>query len=221
MAVEDASPAAMLAIRPLDLRLIPAAVRLHRAELPPSFFSRLGPGFLRRYHESFVRSPHGVGLAAVDRSGDLVGFLVGTLDDAAHYRWAIRSLGGRLLTTAGMALVRRPRLASQFARTRLRRYVRGAARLAAAPPSPSSARGGAASLTHVAVAPRVRGRGIGQALARSFLEQATSGGAARLQAKTLAGPGGAGGFYEALGWSRTGQRPDVDGRMHDVYQLEL
>ena len=60
---------------------------LHRRNLAAGIFPRMGIRFLRCYHETFAASPYGVALAA-RHDGELVGFLLGTVDNAAHYRWA-------------------------------------------------------------------------------------------------------------------------------------
>lgn len=205
----------------LDRRASRVTARLHSSELPPSFFSDLGPLFLGAYHRSFAASPHGVALTAVDDGGAVIGFLVGTVEDGAHYRWLVRSHAWRLAPAAFVGVVRRPLVGWRFARTRLRRYARGATKLAgAAPPQP---RPGVStgSLTHVAVSPDGRGRGVGRALTEAFVEQVRRSGTGRVQAKTLAGPEGAAGFYASLGWRSDAVLPDVDGKPHDRFLLEL
>jgi len=107
-----------------DLR---ATARLHRELLPDGFFARLGAGFLRSYHRTFVRSPHGVAFVAGDQ-GDPEGFLVGTVRNRLHYRFVVRCCGARLALRGAFALLVRPRLAWLFLRTRAARYVRWALR---------------------------------------------------------------------------------------------
>jgi ribosomal protein S18 acetylase RimI-like enzyme len=110
-------------VREATRRDLRATARLHRRCLPDGFFARLGHGFLRRYHASFLRSPEAVALV-VTADGEPAAFLVGTLRNRAHYRWVLQrqavALGGRLV----LALGARPRMAWLFARTRVRRYVR-------------------------------------------------------------------------------------------------
>lgn len=215
------APAATFEIHRLDRSLSRRSARLHLDELPPSFFGDLGPLFLRTYHRSFDASPAGVAVAAVDSSGALLGFLVGTFEDGAHYRWVVRSFAWRLGPSAAVGLLRRPLKAWRFIRTRLRRYVRGATTLAGtAPPRPSDGVA-VASLAHIAVAPAGRGHGVGTALVEAFVADARRSGAGRVQAKTLAGKIGAGGFYDSLGWRQTGGLRDVDGKPYDWFVLDL
>ena len=61
---------------------------LHRQRLSAGIFPRMGLRFLVRYHETFVVSPQGVALVA-RHDGELAGFLLGTVDNAAHYRWVV------------------------------------------------------------------------------------------------------------------------------------
>lgn len=214
-------PVPSFEVRKLDRPLSRGTARLHLDELPPSFFADLGPAFMRSYHRSFGASPFGFAAAAVDGSGELMGFLVGTIEDGSHYRWVVRSYAWRSLPGAAIGLIRRPAKVWQFARTRLRRYARGATKLAgAAPPRP---KGGVAvgSLTHVAVAPGGRGHGVGRALVDAFVADARARGAELVQAKTLAGPAGASKFYSSLGWGHSGVLHDVDGKPYDRFVLEL
>jgi ribosomal protein S18 acetylase RimI-like enzyme len=109
-------------VREATRRDLRATARLHRRCLPDGFFARLGHGFLRRYHASFLRSPQAVALV-VTADGEAAAFLVGTLRNRAHYRWVLQrqavALAGRLV----LALGARPRMAWLFVRTRIRRYV--------------------------------------------------------------------------------------------------
>lgn len=113
------------AARRSDLR---ATARLHRAQLPDGFFARLGSGFLSVYHRGFLDGPDAVALVVRD-AGAVVGFLVGTTDNREHYRWLVRRRGPFLAARALAAMLTRPRLAVEFARTRVRRYLRGLIRL--------------------------------------------------------------------------------------------
>jgi ribosomal protein S18 acetylase RimI-like enzyme len=204
-----------------DLRF---AADLHRSCLGHGLFPRLGSRFLRAYLRTFVQSPFAIALVA-ERDGDPVGFLVGTGDDRRHYRHVIRRHGVRLALSAALALVTRPRVAAMFARTRLVRYARGAVRLArrpTAPPSPSTTPPGANGvLTHLAVVPAGRERGVGAALVEDFLSQARTHGAASVRLVTRSGESGAGSFYERLGWEPDGGFADADGIEWRRYRTEL
>ena len=116
-----------VSIRLMERADISFAVRLHTEVLHPGFFVRLGPRFLSAYYSTYLTSPAAIALIG-EHQGEPVGFLVGVMDRDSHYRHVIRServdLGIALLT----ALATRPSLVSQFARTRLLRYVRGVRR---------------------------------------------------------------------------------------------
>ncbi len=94
---------------------------LHSQLLPHGFFAALGPGFLRAYLATFVRSPHAAALVLT--SGDTpVGMIAGILRPHAHTGWALRHHGLRLVALGMAALLVRPRVAVRFARIRLGRY---------------------------------------------------------------------------------------------------
>lgn len=197
-----------LSVRDADPSDLGWAASLHLQQLPHGFFARLGARYLRAYHRSFVDSPHAVSLVAV-RGGRRVGFIVGSADAAAHHRFVIRIHGWRLALAGVVALVVRPGVAVEFVRTRLRRYLRSLIRASTAtaatdsPPAeaPSAS---VAVLTHVAVDPADERGGAGSVLVEAFIGRVRAVGPRRIELVTLAGARGAAGFYERLGWERSG-----------------
>jgi GNAT superfamily N-acetyltransferase len=201
---------------------------LHAAGLPDGFFAQLGTRFLRRYHRSFRRSPQGV-LIVVGRPGAPTGFLAGTLDNECHYSWVARHEVAGLAVSGLVALLTRPRLLAEFARTRSGRYARWlVARLRAARPRPATAgttdRGTRrperriAVLAHVVVDERHRGVGTGRELVGSFVERARGAGASEarlITAETLE----ASDFYRSLGWRSHGTRTGADGTVVEEFRI--
>ena len=214
----DGNPSTSLLLRELTAGDVAFAAELHHRCLPGGFFARLGVRFLRTYYQSFVESPWAVALLA-EVDGYPAGMVVGTLDDARHYRFVLRRCGARLALSGLLALLTRPGLAWWFLRRRARRYARGFMRIGR-PTPPAGARrpAGAASpdptgaLAHLAVAPGRRRAGVGSALASAFLDQARSAGAARVGLLTSADDPATAAFYASTGWAQAGRRVDVDGR---------
>lgn len=192
------------------------AADLHRAALTAGLFPALGPRFLRAYYASFERSPYGIALTAW-RGGARVGVLVGTTDNAAHYRWTLRHEGWRMAPIAVIALLRRPPLLVRFLRRRAVRYVRGAFRLSTTAPPAAPAGGPTGALTHIAVVAEGRGGGVGAALVDAYVERAVASGARRLTVVTADGDD-VDGFYRTLGWRPVGQRSDLDGRPYHLLE---
>lgn len=208
---------AAVEVRPLQLGDVHGSADLQHRFLPDSFFARLGPGFLRAYHRTFVESPHALGFAATV-SGRQVGFLVGTTHARMHYSWVLRHHGLRLAVIAVAALLLRPRLLKFFLQTRARRYLGAALKLARRRPAAvavvegSASAGAEAQLTHVAVSDEARGAGAGRRLVECFEHHARRAGCSRAYLLTRVGDSGARAFYERLGWSATTERVDGDGR---------
>ena len=210
---------AAVVVRPLRHRDQGFAAALHEAALPHGFFGRLGTGFLSAYHESFLASPHAVAYVAETRDGR-VGFLVGTF--GPHNAWVVRNRWMKLAIRGALALLSRPSELVFFLRTRTLSYVQRLLKARAggtatrphrtAPP---------AVLTHVAVAPAARGLGVGEALVEAFLDAARKTGATEACLVTLAGPDGAGRFYQRLGWDLHEVRQDRDGRPIEHYCRRL
>lgn len=215
------TPAAEVRIRPAGRAEVVATARLHERALPDGFFARLGAAFLARYHASFLASPR-ARLLVAERGGRVVGFLAGTVDNAAHYRTVLRRRPVVGLVLAGLgSLLTRPRLAVEFLRTRVGRYGRAVARQltgvrteaeAADPGDPVPV----AVLTHVAVHEDARGSGAGRALVETFTEEVAEHGAAEVRLVTAVDRGGPR-FYRRLGWRSRGRRRAADGTVVEEF----
>jgi len=224
MALEVLGPAAMtVVVRAMEPEDLPFAAGLHVRSLPHGLFPALGRRFLAHYVGTYVRSSAGVALVA-ERAGSPVGYLVGVLDEPAHYRQVVRRHGARLTAAGLAALAVRPRVAWRFWRTRARRYVLGIGRLArgrtAAAATPGTERP-AGVLSHVAVLPELRGAGVGSDLVEAFSAAARAAGIEQLKLTTRAGADGAGDFYTRLGWRRTDTFVDADGLSWERYRFDL
>ncbi|MPZ71920.1 MAG: GNAT family N-acetyltransferase [Nitriliruptorales bacterium] len=228
LADSGAAPSSDVAIvRPMSTDDVAFAAALHKTTLPHGFFGRLGHGFLTRYYQSFVESPHAVAFVAQSAAGPQ-GILVGTVRNGAHYAWVLRGHGLALAVRGTAALLGHPRQMVFFVRTRLAWYLGGLFRFGwraaarrwhgmpavdCAPPP--------AVLTHVAVTPFARGGGIGAGLVDRFLESARLAGCREAVLVTFAGPEGAGRFYRRLGWSRRDTHHNHDGRLVECYDRRL
>lgn len=191
---------------------------LHRATLPNGFFVRLGPRFLRHYHRSFIESPHSLAITIED-AGVPIGFAVGTVDDQAHYRRVLRTCGLRMAASVLAGLAVRPSEALRFGRSRARRYVRGAIRLAGRPRGghPSAGLRPQGTLVHIAVDPRCHGQGCGGRLLAAFEDELIAAGRAVATVQTAT----AADFYRQNGWVYVRSCVDLDGNPHQVLEKQL
>ena len=194
---------------------LPDVATLHARVLPPSFFASLGPRFLRRYHESFLASPHGIGLAATQQQ-QLCGFITGSSAAVEHSAWVVRHRGVRLAAAALVAMLLRPRVLLHFLASRMSRYARGLHRRLRHRSSPVTAGSGPARqpavLAHVAVHSAWQRMGLGEVLVRAFEREVASHGGRVVELVTLDGAQGAAAFYERLGYSSDRVREDDEGR---------
>lgn len=208
-------------VQPLGPEQLDFCVALHREALGHGFFVELGDRFMRGYYRTFLDSPHALALGA-NLAGQPVGFLVGAVRARAHSRWVFRHRGVTLAALALAGLVRNPRAAFRFARTRLMRYASALRRHQRGEPGEQPARAGdPAVLTHVAVVPGARGTGSGRALVEAFMDAAGGAGAERALLTTLADEEGAGTFYARLGWHRSAIHSTADGRRVEEWTLDL
>jgi ribosomal protein S18 acetylase RimI-like enzyme len=207
-------------VRTLHADEVDVLVALHRDALGHGFLIQLGPRFLRAYESTFLDSPHGVALVATVEDVP-VGVLTGMLNRRAHVRWALRHRGMRLVVLGLAGLLGRPRLALRFARTRLSRYAAAWWRHRSPTESPRTPGTDLAVLSHVAVLPGARGWGTGRQLVEAFVASAAEGGASQLRLETRREEEGAGGFYDRLGWRRSGVHTTPDGAQMEVWALQI
>lgn len=197
--------------------------------LRDGLFPRLGPGFVRHWHASFLDAPWGLAFIAEapSPSGPVpLGFLFGSSDQLRHVDDILQRHRTRLLLQGGLSLAMRPRLCLGFLRTRGRSYLR---RLLKRPaPGPVPATGPVpgsvprvAVITALVVDPASRGNGIGEKLVEQFLSEASDAGAPLADLVTKAGPGGAGRFYERLGWTPVHAHTTKDGETAQTYRFHL
>jgi GNAT superfamily N-acetyltransferase len=223
-----ARPPVAVSVRFLRLGDVEYAALLHQACLAHGFFSTLGLPFLRAYHAAFASSPYAVALVAT-YSGSPAGIGVGTVRNRVHYRWVLRHHGLRLALLALAGLLRNPRTVAVPALRRVGRYARALRRLGGPVALPDDAASGRRRrrrnvpgvLTHVAVAPGMRGLGVGTALCERFLAEAAGRGVTEVRLVTEAGPAGAGAFYARTGWQRRGVRDDWDTGQVEAWSMSL
>lgn len=214
-------------LTPADLDF---TARLHLETLGLGLFPKLGVGFMRAQHRTYIDSPHAFALVARS-DGAPIGMLFAIFDPQAHRVWLLHHRALRLVARGAVAMAVRPRVASLFFRTRVRRYLRtlvasirasrdarrqAAAVAAGAPPPPLPA----IVLSHIAVIPSVQGNGVGSTLAREFEARARTAGHTHAVLITEAG-GDAERFYASHGWVFVRHVVDLDHVKLARYEKQL
>lgn len=213
----------MLSVEPLKPGDLLQTADLHRQNLKLGLFPRLGRHFLSLYQEGFARSPYGIALVARSDDDEVVGALFGTTANAEHFRWVTRHMGLQLALAGSGAMLIRPQLAFDFARTRMGRYARGLARHIGIVPAPQAAPSGArpvSVLSHIVTAQTVRRCGVGRKLVEAFKARARAKGAHRALLVTEEGGQGTP-FFEKLGCRLIDRRQGQDGAILREYRLIL
>ncbi len=187
-------------------------VEWHREAFPAGFYAQLGSSFMHRWFAAHLDSPASVSLVACEPEGTVVGYLLGTTDDAA-YRDRAAAKGIRLLARGVSALAARPGLWWEFARLRARPYAgRAARRLVGGGPKGWHGAGDG-ELVYICVEPEHRCLGAGAALLEAFTGEAVRSGTARLHLVTELDNLGAQRFYVRYGWQvRSDTAHALDGR---------
>jgi ribosomal protein S18 acetylase RimI-like enzyme len=220
-------------VRPLAPADLAVTSALHEEVLHVEFLARAGRGFLRRYHRAWMDTDDAVAIAAVDEEGRLVGFLLGALHPAGHFRSMVRRHGLSLAVSLVLAALRRPALAWELVHTRLLRYGRGLLRMVwatatgrrrpVAPGKPAAAvtEPVVGEVTHVLVRPDRQGSGAGRALLDAAAAAGREAGVDELVLVTPPDLEGAVGFYDHLGWERTGELTSRSGEHFLRFRLPL
>lgn len=210
-AAQRAVPAAGHRIRPMTVGDVPAVVGWHLQAFPAGFYARLGEGFMRRWIRAHILRPASVSLVAHDADDRLVGYLLGTADDAVYSTGPL-ALSADLAGRGAAALLARPRLWGDFVRVRARSYAGRAVRSLMARRAAGGESGGG-ELIYICVESRYRQRGGGAALLDAFVGEARRSGTKRLHLVTEQDNGTARHFYDKRGWCTTGgSRTALDGR---------
>jgi ribosomal protein S18 acetylase RimI-like enzyme len=185
-----------------DLEVV---VAWHRLAFPTGFYSQLGDGFMKKWFTTHMNSKAAVSLVVCDSQGAVVGYLLGTTDDA-KYREASRGQGFALFSRGVSALASRPRLWTDFARVRARHYagrsVRATGRILGTNSTAASnkMRVVEGELVYICVEPEHRRRGAGAVLLEAFTGEAIRSKTNRLHLITESDNRGAQQFYGRHGW---------------------
>ncbi len=219
----------------------PTTARLHRRLLPNGLFPRLGPRFLEPWHGTFLDTPAATGLAVVHQ-GEVVAFVLATLDQRLYLRHTLRRHRWSLMWRGALGMLARPHVLVQFLRTRVRAYARhllptkrgtertGEGGRTATTPAPDRLehRVRVAVVHAVVTSEQARGRGCARALLDTVTEAALRARADHVALVTdiadpaTGGPAtGAAAMYERLGWRREAVRRHRDGRWVAEYRLDL
>lgn len=206
-------------VRLMDLSDLDAIVAWHRQAFPSGFYAQLGSGFMKVWFKAHIDSQAAVSLVACDSQGVLVGYLLGTTDDA-QYRNQKTTQGIRVFTRGLAAMSARPQIWSDFARVRARFYavrgVRAAGRKVGLGGLRGTSRGvgiGDGELVYICVQQEHRRRGAGAVLLESFTGEAIRSNTTRLHLTTELDNLGAQQFYERHGWQViNGTSHALDGR---------
>lgn len=211
-------------VQPLLDRHLRRAVDLHFEQLSDEFITRFGRRFLSAYYRAFAQSPYGVALVALDtRSGRVVGALLGTAGANQHYHYVLRHFGTRLGFLILLRAIVNPRLARDLFRTRVRRYLTGVYRQVLnrmrRKMTPCGEVEPVGDLTHLVVDTAFRSQGIGTQLVETYEALAWRAKVSRIDLVTSPKYlGGAGDFYEGLGFVCVGNHVSKSGEPFLLYR---
>lgn len=186
-----------LSLRPMEREDCDTTADLHVRYLGDGLFPRLGRRFVRRWHATFVDSPHATAHVVVGPDGDVLGFVLAALDQRAYVTHTLQDARLSMLVRGGLAMAVRPRVAAAFLRTRLRSYWTRLRR-----PVQSAPAGPRTAVVHAIVTtPAARGTGVGRTMLAQVESDVRASQTERIELLSEDGAGGGADFYRRLGWT--------------------
>jgi GNAT superfamily N-acetyltransferase len=193
---------------------VAAIVAVHRMAFAGFFLTSLGRRFLADLYRGYLEHPSGILLVEDDSTGSdrtIRGFVAGTTEPEAFYRWLRRSSGLHMAFAAAPALVRHPLTVGQRMASALRYRGDSSRRVT-----------GAALLASLAVRPDAAGGGTGGRLVDAFLDRAASGGCQSTYLSTDAEHNDTVlRFYERKGFRQVARLHRSGGREMTLLSIEL
>lgn len=203
------SPRVSVVARPMTRLDVDSVVMTHRSAMPDFFLSSMGTSFLKTYYASLIYDPTAIARVAIDSSGDVVGFAVGSTNPSGFYR---RLLTRRWLAFAAAAvpgLLRNP-----GATWRIVRAIRY--------PSTQPHGDNLGGLYSIGVRSDTQGRGVGRTLVNAFLEEARARGSSAVYLHAdAAGNDGWNALLQKMGWRLESTFSTPEGRRMNEYWFVL
>ncbi len=198
----------MLEVEPLTGSHVPAVARLHASALAGDFLPSLGEPFLRTFYRSTLKSDLAFGFVQMEETGELAGFVLGSLNTSAIFRKIIRRNALRLGLSALPAVLRKPNLLLKVAETFFYPSREGATALQPA------------ELLVIAVCAAQRSHGLGTGLVQALNHEFNQRGVNSYKVTVLQENQRANAFYQRLGFSLCGQFV-LYGKGWNVYQTAI
>lgn len=140
-----------ISIQPISPAHAPQVAKIHQASQEGTFLTALGLDFLTLLYEAMSQSEHTLGWVCLSSAGEVVGFIVGTVDTGAMFKEVVRRRPVRLTWLVLRRAVSRPQLLWQALKT-------------LAYPQQSDSTAPKSELLAMALAPGWRGQGWGSQL---------------------------------------------------------
>ncbi|MGD9702350.1 MAG: N-acetyltransferase family protein [Acidimicrobiia bacterium] len=197
---------------PSDRRRV---AEIHAAAFPDYFLTHLGPSFLQRYYEAFLREPHTVVIGSVD--GRPAGFVAGTTDLARFRRDLYTPNLLRFPAIVAGKIVVDPVVRRHvFARLHHVRLAVSSLLHRGDRSAPEQGAETTSYLFSICVDPATQGTGMADAVMAGYIEAERTRGARRIRLSVFDDNARAIRFYERGGWKVS----DREGNSV-LYELEL
>lgn len=185
-------------------------VAVHIRAFPDFFLTFLGPKFLGEFYSSFLSDPMGVGFVARDiETNKVLGVIVGPLVPEGYFKRLLKNRWWAFCLASISAVLKRPIVIKRLFRAL---FYRGE------PPTGAKR----ALLSSVAVSPEVQRQGVGQALARKWVQEVKRRGYNGCFLTTDAyNNDKINSFYQKLGWRIESTYTTPEGRVMNRYILDF
>ena len=195
-------------IREMQTTDLAAVIDIHLSAFQGFFLSFLGSAFLKELYDSIIQDPTGIALIE-EKNSHIQGFVTGTDNPQGFYKRLLRQRGFRFAWAALSPAIRNPKSIPRL----LRALSRGKG---------EDVHENCATLMSIAVAPEAHGKGIGQSLVQSFLQEAANRGVERVNLTTDRNNNDSANiFYQKMGFSLASTFRTPEGREMNEYLIEI
>jgi len=193
----------------MEERHLDQVVEVHLKSFSGFFLTFMGRRFLKLLYLAICRDQLTIKLAAISDSGEIIGFVAGSLDPSGYFSKLLKRNWWRLSLASLEGIIKRPSIIPRIAR-------------AIFYPSHNPSGENVAMLMSLGVSPVANGKGIGKELVSAFLYEADDRGVKKVFLTTDRDNNDkVNKFYQKIGFKKTREYVTKEGRWMIEYLYEI
>lgn len=192
----------------MNVEDVPTIIHIHMASFANFFLTFLGPAFLKQLYTGTLNDSSGIAIVA-EIDNKICGFVTGTTTPSGFYSRLIKKRWWRFGMACVVPAMMRPTIVPRILR-------------AFGKPGQTADKKRCGTLMSLAVTPEFQGKKVGKALVTAFLRESKKQGLHLVDLTTdRTDNEGVNLFYENLGFYRERTYNTPEGRMMNVYVIDL